>query len=322
MILLQLAILLLCIAGSAFFAGIETGAISIHRLRLRHSVRRGDMDAHTMEHFLEHPDRLLGTTLVGNNITIVTISVITASLASASGRAVQIVISVLTTLMILLLCEFLPKAWFRARPLERSARFAGLLRFFELLLRPLAWVVVGVTRLIVPGPQTSFGAPPPFVTREDLKILAHESEKDGALSSRERMMINRVFELSGKLARDIMIPRAQMVTVNHDMTVGQFYDKSRESGLTRLPVIDDMQDKVLGVVNVFYLLSEAGADRDGPIATFARDPLFIRDTMPVDDIFPRLRRFRQPMCLVKNRTGDTVGLITTEDILEEIVGKL
>ncbi len=187
---------------------------------------------------------------------------------------------------------------------------------------PISKAVIGVTRWLVPSDKKTFSKPVPFVTREDLKILAREGEKDGVLSARERVMIHRVFDLSTKRAKQIMIPRAEMVMVDSETTISEFYDVAREHELTRLPVYDRKEDKFIGVVNVFYVISSRPDDLDAPVSELVRPLLLIPEKMPADDIFPRMRRSRQPLALVVDEAQEVTGLITTEDILEEIVGKL
>ena len=243
------------------------------------------------------------------------------SLIGAWGETVS---TIVVTVLVLIFGEYLPKAWFHARPLQRCRRFAGLLRGSELLFRPIAAGMVWLTRWLVPGPQLAFSKPLPFVTREDLKILAREGEKNGVLSRRERVMIHRVFELSGKRAHEIMVPRDEMVTVDLDTTVEQFYQTARESGFTRMPVHDKSNGAFVGIINVFYVLStcQQEAEKQTAVSAFLRPPLFIPAGMPVDDILPRMRLAREPMGLVVGEGQQVVGLVTTEDILEEIVGEL
>ena len=135
-------------------------------------------------------------------------------------------------------------------------------------------------------------------------------------------MINRVFELSDKTAGQIMIPLNEMITVESDATVLELFDVARKSKYTRVPVWDPEKKEYIGIINVFYLLSLDVKDHQKSVKEFVRPPLFIDENVPVDEIFPRLRRSRQPLCLVKNNKDETLGLVTTEDILEEIVGKL
>ena len=322
MILILLIVILGCMIGHAFFAGIETGVISIHRMRLRHFVRQGSTNARILESFVVNFDRLLGTTLVGTNICVVVNSVVAASLALRlnlpGGEATS---SVITAIMIIIFGEYLPKAWFHSRPLERCERFAGVLRIAEIVFMPFSFAIIRMARLLSPGDKTSFAKPDPFVTREDLKLLAKEGEKDGVLSSKERYMIHRVIELSGKQAEDVMVSRKDMVVAYGDMKIPEFYALARQTGLTRMPIVDRNTGQFTGIINVFLVLSAGKDQQHKVVADFIRPPQFIPNTMPLDDILPRMRRGRQPMCLVK-KEEDIVGLITTEDILRTIVGKL
>lgn len=322
MITFLILIMLICLIAHAFFSGIETGVISIHRMRLRHFVRQGSTNARILESFVANFDRLLGTTLVGANICVVVISVVAASLAVRlslpGGEATS---SAITAILIIIFAEYLPKAWFHSRPLERSERFVGILRIAELILMPISFCIIHIARLISPGGNESFTKPDPFVTREDLKVLAREGEKDGVLSSKERYMIHRVIELPGTTAEAVMVPRETMTLAYDDMTIPEFYALARESGFTRMPVYNRPSSKFIGIMNVFFVLWNDHAESHATIADFMRPAQTVSATMPVDDILPHMRRGRQPMCLVE-RNGDVVGLITTEDILRTIVGKL
>ncbi len=316
-------LVLVCMLGEAFFSGMETGIISIHRMRLRHSSRQGDRNAQILETFVDDFDRLLGTTLVGTNICIVVTSVVCASLAvRLFGDGSETVSSPLVALLVLVCCEYLPKAWFHARPLERCSRFAPILRGAEIVFRPISYAIVGVARLLTPGASKSYSRTDAFVTREDLKLLARESEKTGALSKRERVMIHRVFELSNKQAREVMVPRDSIVAVPDDMPVEEFLTRARQTGFTRMPVTDSKTGRFIGVANVFFVLSSGNGFADKTVRNYMRPILYIRDSMPVDEILPRMRVARQPLCLVRDASEAVIGLITTEDILSEIVGKL
>jgi CBS domain containing-hemolysin-like protein len=319
----QVLVLAACMLGAAFHAGIETGMISIHRMRLRHFVRHGVPGTRILQFFLDNPDRLLGTTLVGTNICVVVTSIVSASLAvRLIGDWGELVSTGVMALVVLVFCEYLPKAWFHSRPLQRCRRFARPLRTSEFVLRPLAAATVWLTRWLVRGPSKAFSRPSPFVTREDLKILAREGERDGVLSPRERFMIHRVFELGAKTARDAMVPRHEMTTVFADTPLHDFLDTVRRTQFTRYPVVDRESGRFTGVVNFFYVMSAHPEDLSQPVSSFARAPLFVPEDMPADEIFPRLRRYRQPLCLVTREPAEVTGLLTTEDVLEEIVGEL
>jgi CBS domain containing-hemolysin-like protein len=324
MITYHMLLLLTCMAASAFFSGIETGIISIHRFRLRHFVRQGSRNARILEYFIENGDRLLGTTLVGNNICLVVMSVAAASLALHSGiPGAQALSTPVLSVLIIVFGEYIPKAWFQARPIERCLRFSGLLRAAEWLLRPFAIMIIALARLLSPGERNkTFSRPAPFVTRDDLKILAREGEKDGVLSAKERYMIHRVIELSSRKPTDIMIPKEKIVAVHDDMPVPELFAFARQAGLTRLPVISRTNGRFTGVVNVFYVLADGERALRKTVAAYARPALFVPATMPADRLLPQMRRARQPICLVRDANSEIIGLVTTEDILRIIVGKL
>ena len=324
MISLELLLIAVCLVGAGFYSGIETGIISIHRMRLEHRIRQGkEKGANLLRGYLDDSDRLLGTTLVGTNLCVVIISVVSAGLAvGLLGEWGEIVSTVVMTPVILVVGEYLPKAWFHSRPLERTGRFVRCLRVSEIVLMPFSKLTIWLASRIVPGSSRLFSGAQPFMTREDLKMFAREGEEGGELSPRERVMIHRVFELSHKRAGQVMIPRTDITAVDCNTPLREFFDKARKAGFTRMPVYDSGSDKFVGIINVFYVLSTPKERYDRPVSDFMRTPLFIGENMPVDDILPQLRHSRQPMCLVTDAAGTASGLITTEDILEEIVGKL
>lgn len=316
----HLQIIALCMAAAAFLSGIETGVVALHRLRLRHLVRKGDNAARTLQGFLDDSDRLFGTTLVGTNLCIVVMSVLATSMVGAvPGPWAEVAADAVMTCIILVFAEFLPKAWFYSRPLERCRRYVRVLQLFEIVLRPFAVAVVWVTKWLVPGPSKSFSKAGPFVTKEEVKMLAIEGEQQGMLSSSDRAMIHRVLELSAKSARDIMVPRSNMTVVSSDTTVQDFVTMAKATHHTRMPVFDKARNDFVGIVNSFFVASADVQSADKTIAGFVRKPLLIPETMPVDEILPLLRRSRHPMCLVFNDKSEVTGLITTEDIVREVV---
>ena len=189
-----------------------------------------------LQGFLDESDRLLGTTLMGQNICLVVLAVFSASLAQKwFGSWAEAVSALVVAIIVLVFGEYIPKTWFSSKPYFRSSKFAGALLLTEKILRPFSLVMVWLTRLLVPGAKT-FASPLPFISREDLKMLTKDGEKSGVLSRRETWMINRVFELSTKKASEIMIPRDQMLCVDADAGVQNFLALAREREVTRMPV--------------------------------------------------------------------------------------
>jgi putative hemolysin len=323
MILSDIILILVCLAGAAFFAGIETGIISLNRMRLRHLAEKGDRDARILQNFIEQPDRLLGTTLVGTNLFIVMASVISADRGARLGHWGEVLTGITMTMVVLVFSEYLPKAWFQSRPLKRCRPFAVPLRWSALLLRPLINGINWVTDWVIPSGSERKSSRALVSTKDEIDVLAQESAEHGTLSPRQRIMIRRVLELSGKKAGDIMTPRALMTTLAPGCTVNDLVATLRQSAHPRLPVCEQDGHTFRGTINFFDVMAgnEEG-DKNSPIDKYIRPPLFIPEDTTIMEIFAKLRLSRQAMCLVVNAKSEVTGLITNQNVLQEIVGKL
>lgn len=318
---LEIALFTVCMILGAFFAGIETGVISIHRVRLRHLVEHKLRRARILQNFLDHPDRLLTTVLVGENLCVVVCSISAASLATKIvpvwGAAAS---SIVVTILVLIFSEYLPKAWFQSRPLERSLPFADVLQASSYVLRPVGVVIHWLTDWLVPKAHNP-RILKPFVTREDLKTLTRELSQHGAISADERAMIDRVLALSSRTAGKVMKQRESIVKVDSAATVGELLEAARQSGFRRYPVYAAADKRFIGIVNVEDVLAADRMDLTCGVTDFMRSPQFVPDYMPADEIIPRMRRAQQPMLLVTDAHSQVVGLVTTEDVLSEIVNR-
>ncbi len=318
-LILRLLLLALCFAGSAFFAGIETGVISINRLRLHHLVLRGLKPAVLLERFLNQPERLLSTTLVGTNLCHSMFAIMFAALLLDTGLpGAGWIAQISGTLLLLIFCEYMPKAWFQAVPLQRSLPFAHVLEFFARVFRPAGNVVSFLVDRILG--KTIEGQPAqPLLTREELIHLASEGARSGALSPFESRMIKGVFDLSGTRCRDIMVPAERIIRIEADYSAERMIALARERVVNRFPVWDPSRQRYIGIVHIFDVLAD---DRPGEHAArdYMRPPQFISAHMLVDHVLPRMRVTRQPMTLVADEGGAVIGLITLNDVLKVIVG--
>ncbi len=315
-----LILILLAMTGNAFFSGFETGLISINRLKLRHLAEEGVPWAVTLQNLLEQPAALLGTTLLGTNFCMTVASVLAASLGAkihpVSGETIA---GAFMAIAVLLFCEFLPKSWFRAQPLVRCPPFVPLFAVLQRVVRPLVQLVIGVTDRIIRDPEQSVRRIP-LITRDDLLHLTAKSVEEGALSPRQRFMLLRVTELSKIPCAAVMTPRSRMATLPADAPVSRFFQESTRTGFASYPVLNPTGTDCLGVVNLFELMPVETPDSSTPLSRLMKPPQFVRDDVPVLDIFPLLRRTRQSLCLVQKANGELAGLLTVEDILRRILG--
>ncbi len=317
----QILLILVFFLFSAFFSGIETGVISINRLRVLHRARNGSRQARIVSDYLRHTDRLLGTTLVGNNLVNVAISTLTASLAETYwGRWGQGLAAVVVALLIIVFCEYLPKNWFSSRPLERCLPFARLLRGSEWLLHPLASFVMAITKLAVPGGNR--GGRSPFVTREHLQILTRDSEADGQISAFERLMIHRVLDLQVKTAGEILTPIDKVARVRRTASVADAIEVVRGHGHLKIPIFTDEDTDCVGVLYMQDVLSKDLDWEREPVAKHMLPPFFIDQTLRADDVLPLLRRHRQHIAFVRTREGRVCGIVTVENVLAFLMGNL
>ena len=322
MIFSVLILILLCLLGAGFFDGMETGVISLNRMRLRHLAETGDRAARILQNFIQQPERLLGTTLVGTNLCIVIVSVISTNWVSQMHPWVQTLNAVATTLVVLIFAAYLPKAWFQSFPLERCRPFAIPLRWSSLILRPLINVMNWVTNWIFPSATAPKATRALVATKDEIDTLAQESADHGTLSPRQRIMIRRVLELSNKTARHIMTPRDSMAILPSSADMPALMTKVRESAHTRLPVCEEDGKTIKGTINFFDVMAGCEDCANGSIKPFIRPALFIQENTPLMEAFAKLRLSKQSMCLVVNTQSEVIGLITNQNVLQAIVGKL
>jgi putative hemolysin len=321
-VLRDLFLIVMGIAGSAFFSGTETGLISLNRVRLRHEVERKSRRALIINGFVENTERLLGTTLLGNSLANVLVGVYASLLAQQLLGQYNVWTNIGATLVasavLLVIGEIVPKSLFRRYPYRLCMLVADALNAVAWLFAPVVTLLGFAMRAIV---RVSGSAEAPksfFVTREELKHLAKEGEAGGALSAEEREMIDGVFDFPYKSVYDVMLPIARAVTVLRNTVVSDLFAVSQRTGFARFPVRDG--DKIVGIVNVYEILFERAGYGDQTAGQLMQKPQFVASTERINRVLPVLRAGRHPISIVVSPEGKHVGILTIEDIVEEIVG--
>lgn len=320
---LKIALLFASHVFCAFFAGMETGIISLNRLRLMHLSRGGDRRASLILQYIQDPDRLLGTMLVGSNIVSVSISTLAAAMASELwGAAGLSISSAVSTLTILVFGEFLPKAWFSSRPLERCLPMAEYLRVVEMILLPLSKLMLLVTSVFTPSGTKGPGTAGKMITREQLQWLARNSEASGQISPLESLMISRALALQTKNAAEIMTPMASVSCLSVASTLGDVSVLVEKTRHNKFPVVDGSTGKCRGILYVRDVQARISGNPGENVMEFVRNPFFVKADTRADDVLPHLRRHGQRMAIVRDASGCHVGIITIDGILGIIVGNL
>jgi len=313
------AALLLFGAGillNAFFAGYQTGFVAISRIRIRHMAEEeNNRQAQNLMRYLADPARMITVVLVGTNLALV---MGTIALTLEVGVFWGIVIA---TPLFLIFGEVVPKSIFRIHPTGLSLRLLPLIQIFELILTPVLLPVSWLCRrlvLMVEGERKSEA--PMMASMEDMRVLVDEGADQGTIEQEEKEMIHSVMDLQTRQANEVMVPRINIVAIPETATRSELIEKFVDSGHTRLPVYRETIDVIVGVVNAFDVLRSRNASGDS-ITGFIQEILHVPDTMKLDDLLEKMRESSQPIAIVTDEYGGTDGLISQEDVLEEIFGE-
>lgn len=317
---IQLIVLIILIFLSGFFSSAETALSTVNRVRLRALEEEGNRRAAKVNKILESYSKMLSTILIGNNIVNLTASSLATTLAIRVNLAVGIATGALT-IIILLGGEIVPKTWAMLYSEKLCLLYSDIIYGLMYVLTPVIFVVDklsnGILRLLHVDPRQRVST----MTETELKTYVDVSHEDGVIESEEREMIYNVFDFSDALAKDIMIPRINMVTVSVDADYNQVMDVFRDSMYTRLPVYQDDKDNIIGLINIkdFILTTD---QTDFSVRSILREAYYTYEYKKSADLMLEMREKTMNVAFVLNEYGDTVGMITLEDLLEEIVGEI
>jgi CBS domain containing-hemolysin-like protein len=310
----SLGLIVLLIGLQGFFSGSEIALVSADRVRLDTDRRRGSRSAAIAMDMLEQPARMLGTCLVGTNLCAIAIATLATSLVINQLHGPPALAALLVLPFTLTLGELVPKAIYQHHADRLVPILVHPLRVLALLLTPALWVFEQVARLAGAG-STS----PRTVTREEIQILL-DGLQDAELTAKDRKMIRRVFAFTEAVVEDAMVPLIRVSAIPSTATCAEAVEAMILSGHSRLPVYRERVDDICGVVLHHDLLSQA--DWQMSIASITRPALFVPETKRVDQLLLDMRRARQRMAVAVDEYGGAVGIITVEDLLEEIVGEI
>ncbi len=320
-ILLALVVLIFL---SALFSMTEVAFLAVNKVRLRHLMQRGSPSAKRVYHLLTRLDRVIATVLVGNNVVNITFSVLgTMVLISLFGEQEGAVLAaVLITVVLLVFGEITPKL-FAAGHADRVAMLLawplqGLIR----LMSPLVWLFTMVSHSLIRVVGGHRLKRSPLVTEEELKVMMEMGREAGVLAEGELRMLHRIFEFSDSVVREVMVPREEVSAIDLSAQPDEVLDVLIEEGHARIPVYRGSLDYVAGVLyarDVLAMVRHGGlfvlADLIRPVAT-------VRETKRIAELLSEFQREKTQIAIVQDARGQTVGLVTIEDLLEEIVGEI
>jgi putative hemolysin len=310
-----------CLVATMFFSAAEMAFIAANRVRIRHLAEEGDATAADYLHAFRNPERTLATAMMGVTIAhIVASSAATVGLLPRLGGLAPLVVTATLTPIMLVFGEIIPKAIAREWATPLVLKLYRLLTWWAVLLAPF----VACAHTVVTWLLRAFGAGRPdtrqFVSREELKALLSMNPGEADVTTQEAELIDKIFDLGDTTVREVMVPLVEAVTLPETASPGEAITRIRERGFSRLPVYRERETSLVGVVNAMDLLQRGAEARS--LAELMHPPYYVPETKRIDDLLRELQRARIHLAIVVDEYGGSTGIVTLEDILEEIVGEI
>ncbi len=318
-IVTTLLIMAVCLLLEGFFSGSEIGVVSADQMKLRHAAAKGSKGAKLALTMLKKPEWLLSTTLVGTNIAVVTnTTMATALMIHLFGDQGSWLAVVLAAPLIWVFGEIVPKSVFQQRADVLTPYVIFALRFFSYLFYPILFVFSAITRLLTKllgGTEKN-----PFTLREEIMTMIQmPAATDGDIEPAEQEMIRRMFNFTETRVQEAMRPLIEVTAIEQQATCGEARRLATETSHVRLPVYTERVDRVVGMLHVLDLLGE---DDDRPITEFVREASYVPANKSIHDLLIHLRQAGEVVAVVVDEFGGAEGIVTVEDIVEEVVEDL
>lgn len=322
-IILQIVILVVLLSMSAFFSASETALTSFNKIKMRHLAEDGVESAKTVNTLTEDQGKMLSAILIGNNLVNILSSAIATSLAMTlwPGKGVGIATAVMTVLIIIF-SEITPKTVASHNSSKIALKVAGPITIISKLLRPVVVLFNAIANIFVRWIVGDTVKNQPSITEEELKTIVDVGQEEGVFEQEEKEMIYNVFDFADLHAKDIMTPRINIKAVEVDITYEALMDTFRNEQFSRMPVYDENIDKVVGIINIKDLFFKQSVDKNFDIRKYMRKAYFTFEYKMADELFKEIKKNRAHMVIVVDEYGGTSGLITVEDLVEEVLGDI
>lgn len=319
---LQLICLIILLFLSAFFSSAETALVTVNKIRMRSLMEEGNKRAKTVTRITDDSGKMLSAILIGNNIVNISASSLATTLtADVFGNQYIAYATGLLTLLVLIFGEVTPKTLATIHADKIALQYAPVISFLMWVLTPVIWIVntlsKGVLAILRVDPNQKGAA----ITENELRTIVEVSHEEGVIESEEKKMINNVFDFGDSQARDVMIPRIDMTFADINSSYAEIIEIFRKEKYTRLPVYEGTTDNVVGIINVKDLLLYDSHD-EFQVKDILREPYYAYEFKKTSELMEELKKTANNITIVLDEYGSTVGMITLEDLLEEIVGEI
>ena len=306
---------------SAFFSASETALTSLSKIRIKNMIEEKIKNAELIEKLVTNPNKLLSAILVGNNlVNIAATSLLTSlTLAYAPKNGVAIATAI-TTVAILIFGEITPKTFAAQNSVKVSLGVARVINAVIFILTPAIWVLNIITGFILKLLGVKKTGITTTITEAELKTMVNVSHEEGVIEIDERRMINNVFDFDNSKAKDVMTPRTDMIAIEDAATYDEIVALFKEERFSRLPVYHESIDDIIGILHLkdIVFIDESTFS----VEKYMREPYFTYESKIISELFSEMRTKRIPVAIILDEYGGTSGLVTLEDIIEEIVGDI
>ncbi|MFA6801693.1 MAG: hemolysin family protein [Acholeplasmataceae bacterium] len=316
---IQIGILVLLIALSAFFSSSETAFSSVNNVKLKYLIQNGHKKAVKTLKLSENFESVLTTLLIGNNI----VNILAASLATLffvkhiNEQAGPAIATAVMTILVLIFGEITPKSYAKRIPEKYAMAVTPILVFFMYLLKPLEVIFGSIQKIITKTIKTEEQP----ISEDELLTYVSEVQSEGGINENEEELISRVIDFDDLLVKDILTPRMQVIAIRTDDDSDKIISAFKRSGYSRLPVYDTNIDHIVGVVNHKDFYNKVLLDK-ASLEDIIVPAMFVTEYMKIVNLLDQLRSNKSHMAIVKDEFGGTIGIVTMEDILEELVGDI
>ncbi len=323
----MIPLIIVIVAGlviAAFAAAAETSLTSVSRIRMRSLADDGNRRARTVTRLHADPNAYLSTILTLNTVAVIVVSTATALLIDQYlNKVPQAIGTAVLSIIVLIFCEIAPKS-LALRFNERFAlALAAPVRFLTNVLRPLVGGLSAFARLLVRAATKGHSVRGPFVTEEELKLLLYVGEQEGIVEQEEREMIHGILEMTDKSVREVMVPRVDVVAAENTDSIADVIRLIIEHGYSRIPIYEESIDNIVGVVYAKDLLRHGVVgDDQRALSAIAREPYFTPEAKHVGELLREMKVRKVHIAIVVDEHGGTAGIVTFEDLIEEIVGPI
>lgn len=309
---------------SIIFSACETVLTSLGHLKVNHLIESGKKRGELLQLWLDNPNLVLATILIGNTIANLLASFLTALYAFRYfGKIGESISFGLLIFIILVFCEISPKTYAKHNAEKLAIVAIVLMKIFVWILYPITMVMMGISRGFIKMLGGKVSKEGPFITQEEIEYLIDVSDKEGVIEPEKKEMLSSIFELGEISVKEIMVPRTDMVSMSRETCFDEMLKQVIECQYSRIPVYDNKVDDIIGILHAKDLLQYwQKGEKPADIREIMRKPYFVPESKKVDELLREFQQKNIQLAIVVDEYGVTAGLVTIEDILEEIVGEI